>query len=272
MANRYQSDDRFPRRYGRAYQEEQFESEYDENRPYGQMGDSWNDYRQPSSWQSDQRYDRGSRSAEMYSRYPGEPPRRFDRYTGSDFQSRDRDTGRDRTSEVADRARDAFAYGAGSRLAAAHGEWHDPNDYGTRSYSSYRGRDNGRNFFERAGDEIASWFEGDERGRHRGYRGHGPSGYTRSDERIREDANDRLTEDYLVDARNITLTVENGEVTLNGTVGSRDQKRRAEDCVEDITGVKHVQNNLRVQDRTGWERETAYDPARSEGNTTTGNI
>jgi hypothetical protein len=36
--------------------------------------------------------------------------------------------------------------------------------------------------------------------------------------------------------------------------------------------VKHVQNNLRVQDRTGWERDTTYDPARAEGNTTTGNI
>jgi len=36
-------------------------------------------------------------------------------------------------------------------------------------------------------------------------------------------------------------------VTLAGTVGSRSDKRRAEDCVDAISGVKHVQNNLRVR-------------------------
>jgi hypothetical protein len=36
-------------------------------------------------------------------------------------------------------------------------------------------------------------------------------------------------------------------VTLSGTVSSRDAKRRAEDCVEDVSGVKNVQNNLRMQ-------------------------
>ncbi len=54
----------------------------------------------------------------------------------------------------------------------------------------------------RAGDEVASWF-GDEdaaRRREQDHRGKGPAGYTRSDERIREDANDTLTEDWRVDA------------------------------------------------------------------------
>src|SRR5690606_13938578 len=74
----------------------------------------------------------------------------------------------------------------------------------------------------------------------------GPKDYTRSDERIREDANDRLTDDPRIDASNITVTVESGEITLNGTIDSRAEKRRAEDVVERISGVKHVQNNLRV--------------------------
>ena len=39
------------------------------------------------------------------------------------------------------------------------------------------------------------------------------------------------------------------EVTLTGTVDSREAKRRAEDCAEAISGVKNVQNNLRVQGR-----------------------
>ncbi|HET9627888.1 MAG TPA: BON domain-containing protein, partial [Novosphingobium sp.] len=122
-------------------------------------------------------------------------------------------------------------------------------DYG-REGSSSSGQNRG--FFERAGDEIASWF-GDEdaaRRREQDYRGHGPSDYTRSDERIREDVNDRLTDDPRVDARRISVSVKDGEVTLSGTVGNREAKRRAEDCIDRISGVKHVQNNLRVEDRS----------------------
>lgn len=110
---------------------------------------------------------------------------------------------------------------------------------------------NDRGFLEKAGDEVMSWFGDDDAARRReqDHAGKGPSGYTRSDERIREDANDRLTDDWRVDASHVNVAVEGGEVTLSGTVSSRDEKRRAEDCVERISGVKHVQNNLRVQQR-----------------------
>lgn len=122
---------------------------------------------------------------------------------------------------------------------------HHARDYGAwRAYGERRG------FLEKAGDEIASWF-GDEdaaRRREMDHSGRGPSDYTRSDERIREDANDHLTRDRRVDATNISVSVSNGEVTLSGTVHDRWSKRRAEDCVDDLPGVKHVQNNLRVAD------------------------
>jgi hypothetical protein len=36
-------------------------------------------------------------------------------------------------------------------------------------------------------------------------------------------------------------------VTLTGTVTSREQRRRAEDIAESVSGVTHVQNNLRVK-------------------------
>ena len=126
-----------------------------------------------------------------------------------------------------------------------------------RSASDY---DRDRGFFDRAGDEIASWF-GDEdaaRRRQQDHRGSGPSGYTRSDERILEDVCDRLTQDWEVDARNVQVTVNGGEVTLDGTVDNRGAKRRAEDIVDDVSGVGHVQNNLRVseRDRTIASRDT----------------
>ena len=122
--------------------------------------------------------------------------------------------------------------------------------YARSGYSQYGGQQsNGdRGFLERAGDEVASWFGDDEAARRReqDHRGRGPEGYSRSDQRILEDACDRLTEDRAVDATGITVTVDKGELTLAGTIGDRNQKRRAEDCVEDVSGVKHVQNNLRV--------------------------
>ena len=84
----------------------------------------------------------------------------------------------------------------------------------------------------------------DERAKHRGK---GPKGFTRSDDRIREDINCRLTDDAYVDASEIEVTVANGEVTLTGTVPDRSSKRRAEDISELVSGVTNVENRLRVK-------------------------
>lgn len=135
--------------------------------------------------------------------------------------------------------------------------------------------DRGGDFLQRAGERLSSWFSGagggdrdrgrDEGGDGRysadfgrerrwdtsGHRGRGPKGYTRPDERITDEVHERLTEDPWVDASNISVSVSGGEVTLSGTVDNREAKHRAERCVEEIPGVNHVQNNLRV-DRGGF--------------------
>ena len=54
-----------------------------------------------------------------------------------------------------------------------------------------------------------------------------------------------------LDASDIDVTVTDGEVTLTGTVWSREEKRRAEDIAESVPGVRHVQNNLRVGQSSG---------------------
>ena len=113
--------------------------------------------------------------------------------------------------------------------------WYTPgtsgygNDTGARNYQSgrFQGRDSGR--------EYQSQF------------GRGPKGYTRSDERIREDICDRLSDDDEVDARDITVTVKGAEVTLEGTVNDRRSKHRAEDIAESVSGVKDVNNHLRAR-------------------------
>ncbi|MFE8596211.1 BON domain-containing protein [Archangium violaceum] len=75
--------------------------------------------------------------------------------------------------------------------------------------------------------------------------GRGPRGYQRSDDRIREDICDRLMLSWM-DADDVTVRVEKAEVTLTGTVKSRDEKRAIEDLAEDVLGVKEVNNEIRV--------------------------
>lgn len=88
--------------------------------------------------------------------------------------------------------------------------------------------------------QLAGWGAGLHRGR-------GPKGYRRSDARIEEDVNDRLTEDRELDASEIQVHVSQGEVTLTGNVGSRQDRRRAEDLADSVAGVTYVLNNLRVR-------------------------
>jgi osmotically-inducible protein OsmY len=100
----------------------------------------------------------------------------------------------------------------------------------------------------------------DDRNRERGmgwYAGRGPRGYQRSDARINEDVCDRLCDSPDVDATDIDVRVANGEITLSGSVADREQKRRAEDLIEQVSGVREVHNNLRVshgQDTTSSTR------------------
>jgi osmotically-inducible protein OsmY len=107
-----------------------------------------------------------------------------------------------------------------------------------------------RGFFDKASDEVSSWFGDEEAERRRRqdqmHYGRGPKNYTRSDERIREDVCDRLTDDGMVDASDIEVEVKGSEVTLSGNVPDRMQRHRAEYCTERVSGVSHVQNNLRV--------------------------
>jgi hypothetical protein len=79
------------------------------------------------------------------------------------------------------------------------------------------------------------------------YRGRGPRNYKRSDDRIREEVCERLTDDRAVDATDIVVQVQNGEVTLTGDVSTREQKRRAGECAERVHGVDDVFNQLRVE-------------------------
>jgi osmotically-inducible protein OsmY len=123
-------------------------------------------------------------------------------------------------------------------------------------------------------EHMPSWLRRERGGYWRQYEsnrphfaGRGPKGYKRSDDRIREEICDCMTDDPMLDASDIEVEVTEGEVTLSGGVTSRDQKRRAEDIAERIGGVRDVTNQLRVSRDAG--HSWASDSSRAVGQGTT---
>jgi osmotically-inducible protein OsmY len=87
------------------------------------------------------------------------------------------------------------------------------------------------------------------------FRGRGPKGYARSDDRLRETICERLTDDPRIDAREIEIDVRQQTVTLKGTVEDRQTKYAVEDLVERC-GAREIDNQLRVNSNRwrDWER------------------
>lgn len=70
---------------------------------------------------------------------------------------------------------------------------------------------------------------------------------TRHDDRIHEDVLARLSMSDQVDATQIQVSVEAGEVTLQGNVETRHMKHIARDIAESVPGVGTVHNRLHVE-------------------------
>lgn len=139
--------------------------------------------------------------------------------------------------------------------------WNESNEpgrnWGNQQSNNWRNRsqndEQDRNWWNRSKDEVSSWFGDSDAQRRRNMdqrtgqnRGKGPKDYQRSEERIREDVSDRLSDDDEIDASDIEVKVSGSEVILSGTVESREIKRRAEDIAESVSGVTNVQNQLRI--------------------------
>jgi len=158
---------------------------------------------------------------------------------------------------------DIGAEGSGQAFAGNEGRGYG---YGSDYRSEYGGRGFGggddyghrtsvrSGWSDRATGGTASRFnEGEAGSGGATHRGRGPKGYRRSDERIKEDVSDRLAEDRYVDASDLEVSIENGEVTLRGSVDDRQAKRQAEDLAERVSGVSQVQVHLRVKGSPGRE-------------------
>ncbi|WP_198173090.1 BON domain-containing protein [Burkholderia pseudomallei] len=77
----------------------------------------------------------------------------------------------------------------------------------------------------------------------------GPKGYTRSDERIREDICERLAYAFDLDVSDVSVEVNGGRVELQGTVPERWMKHEIEDIADNCMCVRDVDNRVRVLPR-----------------------
>ena len=167
------------------------------------------------------------------------------------------DMSAEQISRVGDRARELAERGGREGE-----EWMERGEHRGRDWARRAG---GR--LEEGGRELAGYGrELRERGdwRARGpYAGRGPRGYRRSDERIFEEVCDILARGF-IDAGDVEVAVEKGEVILRGEVKRREWKRMAEDLVENVDGVRDVRNELRVREQP--ERgETRGEPSFHSG-------
>lgn len=152
-------------------------------------------------------------------------------------------------------------YGAGAYRRDFNSGFSDRN----ANRSPYAQSNYGRNYDYPGSHNPDVWESGNQwSGQHRGK---GPKGYQRSEERIREDVCDRLGDDHHLDASDIEVKVSGSTVTLSGTVNDKRQKRHAEDIVEDISGVREVENNLKIK-----AGETEKNNNDNGGNKNTGNM
>ncbi|HEX5934837.1 MAG TPA: BON domain-containing protein [Pseudorhizobium sp.] len=89
--------------------------------------------------------------------------------------------------------------------------------------------------------EANIFAENSEQQKHQGV---APTDYQRPDDHIQSAVNEALTQDTFLDPTNISVSVRNGRVTLDGTVSNEADRRRAEECVSRVHGVTGCQNNL----------------------------
>ena len=138
------------------------------------------------------------------------------------------------------------------RAGANEMESYDPYENRAWRRDRDRGReprDDDRGLLERAGDWLQRKL------------GKAPKGYTRSDERIREDLSEVIWRRFDIDASDVEIVVKDAEVTLLGNVNDRRTKRLLEDLAEDVLGVLDVHNQIKI-------RREAQNGNRERGATT----
>jgi hypothetical protein len=256
-------EDRWSREYRRAYAESHLPSRLHDDRPYDQRG------YEPESGRP------GGRENVDLDPPRGPAGRRapFER-NGWDWQRGYDGQGRRWTGDPFGRFSPSYSRPYTRPYSRSHPESY-PDPYASPDASPYASPyDRGSPYDQ---GEVGSWYGGDtgmgdpgssqldqprqtgrfgerDRGALLGrpggdFSGRGPRGYRRSDERIRDDVCELLTRHPEIDASSMDVDVHDGTVILRGTADSGRTRRLTEALVEDVPGVRDVENELRVSRR-----------------------
>ncbi len=219
----------------RPNQGQQYPRQQHDDQPYG------NDYGQPS-----QGYARNTGS--YGGNYSGVPYR-------PDFQG-----GSNQGNEPWNRNESVYGYGYQGGPGSQGGI--GPNPAGSRGQGgqnggNYSGGNYGQGRFAQGGS-----FAGTQPNQQsRGFQGVGPKGYARSDERLKEEISERLSDDPDIDASDVSIECSNGKITLSGQVDERWMKHHIENLVDRSSGVKDIDNRLTIGQRQD-ARSTAQNGER----------
>jgi osmotically-inducible protein OsmY len=243
-------------RYDERYRHDQYRDERGHGRPERSFTERASD--EVRSWSGDDEAERRHRLDEQ-ERNERDRRREYGRgyepewgdypYRGETWQISEPWGGRGSEPDRHSSTRPGRAYGGAEHALRDYGP--DPGEAGTRRYAY------GTETYDRPHDRPPARFDREPRGE---FAGRGPKGYQRSDARIQEDVCDRLAEAPDVDASDIEVQTSNGEVTLSGSVREREEKRRAEDLIEGVSGVRDIRNNLRVSRPQGQATRTTSGP------------
>jgi hypothetical protein len=173
--------------------------------------------------------------------YAYDPRRRAGYRAEEDLNVRDDYGQADYSSDYGYDERDHRAYRRFEENDRDYGRRMDEGGYRPDAYGDGRAH-SPRSWMGRAGGFLSGRRDDDERRMRR----RGPS-----DRVLWAVIVERLEDERRLDLSDVDVIVEDGEVTLNGTVRRKEDKRRIED-IADIDGVRHVQNNLRVRERGHW--------------------
>lgn len=237
----YRRDERDPRdRYSSYYNERQFGTRGRDEREQGSRYGTEEEWK---PWPRDTGY---SSSDYGYGRDERERRARFgehDRSYGSNYSPRSYDD--DALYMVGSYSSSSSPSGYGNRSQQRQTQRDWGTRYGADNDYNHENQQRGEGEHESFGHQLREAGQRIARSVKRAFRG--PKGYKRSDDRIREDVSDRLGENPYLDCSEVEVSVSNGEVTLTGSVRSRQEKFLLEEIADDVSGVNEVHNQVRVK-------------------------
>lgn len=144
-------------------------------------------------------------------------------------------------------------------------------DYGYETYNFNEPHPTRDNSDYNLGQSSTPWLRRDENKSRKGeHYGKSPKGYSRSDERIKEEVCEALMRQGDIDPSDIQVEVKDGVVILEGSVSSRQDKYRLEHAIENVLSVQDIDNNLRLSKAGGRDTSTQDEERMIAGNNNPG--